>query len=83
MCFGPSLMISMESRSTTPWLSVPCIKTPSDQRPQASILRFIGAVLLEQSDDWQASSRYMMVEAFAQIDKEGITPILSITTKAA
>ena len=32
---------------------------------------------------WQTSSRYMMVEAFAQIDKEEIDPILSITTKAA
>jgi hypothetical protein len=32
---------------------------------------------------WQTSSRYMMVEAFARIDKEEIDPILSITTKAA
>jgi hypothetical protein len=32
---------------------------------------------------WQTASRYMMVEAFAQIDKEEIDPILSITTKAA
>ena len=31
----------------------------------------------------QTASRYMMVEAFAQIDKEEIDPILSITTKAA
>jgi putative transposase len=30
-----------------------------------------------------ALSHYMMVEAFAQIDKEEIDPILSITTKAA
>lgn len=33
--------------------------------------------------EWQTSSRYMMVEAFAQIDKEEIDPILSITMKAA
>ncbi|MFT3689324.1 hypothetical protein [Paenirhodobacter sp.] len=32
---------------------------------------------------WQTASRYMMVEAFAQIDKEEIDPILNITTKAA
>ncbi|WP_292267856.1 hypothetical protein [Marivita sp.] len=32
---------------------------------------------------WQTASRYMMVEAFAQIDTEEIDPILSITTKAA
>ncbi|MCB1311165.1 MAG: IS256 family transposase, partial [Sedimentitalea sp.] len=48
-----------------------------------SIMRLIGAVLFEQNDEWQTSSRYMMVEAFAQIDKEEIDPILSITTKAA
>jgi putative transposase len=43
----------------------------------------IGAVLFEQNDEWQTSGRYMMVVAFAQIDKEEIDPILSITTKAA
>ena len=31
----------------------------------------------------RTSSRYMMVEAFAQIDKEEVDPILSITMKAA
>lgn len=50
---------------------------------EAVIIRLIGAVLFEQNDEWQTSSRYMMVEAFAQIDKEEIDPILSITTKAA
>jgi putative transposase len=50
---------------------------------EASIMRLIGAVLFEQNDEWQTSSRYMMVEAFAQIDKEEIDPILSIATKAA
>ena len=44
-------------------------------------MRLIGAVLFEANDEWQTSSRYMMVEAFAQIDKEEIDPILSITTK--
>ena len=50
---------------------------------EASIMRLIGAVLFEQNDEWQISSRYMMVEAFAQIDKEELDPILSLTTKAA
>ncbi len=50
---------------------------------EASILRLTGAVLFEQNDEWQTSSRYMMVEAFAQIDKEEIDPLLSIPTKAA
>ena len=46
-------------------------------------MRLIGAVLFEQNDEWQTASRYMMVEAFAQIDTEEIDPILSISTKAA
>ena len=46
-------------------------------------MRLIGAVLFEANENWQTSSRCMMVEAFAQIDKEAIDPILSITTKAA
>ena len=50
---------------------------------EASIMRLIGAVLFEQNDEWKTASRYMMVEAFAQIDNEEIDPILSITTKAA
>ena len=45
---------------------------------EASIIRLIGAVLFEQNDKWQTASRYMMVEAFAQIDHEEIDPILSI-----
>lgn len=43
----------------------------------------IGTVLFEKNDEWQTPSRYMKVEAFAQIDKEEIDPILGITTKAA
>ena len=43
----------------------------------------VGDVLFEQNDEWQTLSRYMMLEAFAQIDKQEIDPILSTTTKAA
>lgn len=32
---------------------------------------------------WQTASRYMQIEAFAQIDHEETDPILSITTQAA
>ena len=50
---------------------------------EASITRLIGAVLLEQNDEWKTASRYMMVEAFANIDQEETDPILSIATQAA
>ena len=50
---------------------------------EASITRLIGAVLFEQNDEWQTASRYMMVEAFAEIDTEEIDPILSLSTQAA
>jgi putative transposase len=50
---------------------------------EESILRLIGAVLFEQNDDWQSQHRYMMVEAFSQIDAAQIHPLLSITTQAA
>ena len=48
-----------------------------------SIIRLIGAVLFEQNDDWQSQHRYMMVEAFSQIDIAQTDPLLSITTQAA
>ena len=50
---------------------------------QASITRLIGAVLLEQNDEWQTRNRYMMVDAFARIDHAEPDPILSISTDAA
>jgi transposase-like protein len=34
---------------------------------EASILRLIGAVLLEQNDEWQLQHRYMQVEAMAEL----------------
>ena len=43
----------------------------------------IGVGLFEQNDKWQTSSRFMMMEAFVQINKAEIDPILSITTRAA
>ena len=46
-------------------------------------MRLIDAALFEANDDWQTPGSYTMVEAFAQIDKEEIDPILSITTQAA
>ena len=50
-----------------------------------SITRLVGAVLLEQNDDWQLQHRYMQVEGMAELDtpqlEEGST--LQITPEAA
>ena len=34
---------------------------------EASIVRLIGAVLLEQNDEWQLQQRYMQVEVMAEL----------------
>jgi len=37
---------------------------------EQSIVRLIGAILLEQNDEWQLQSRYMQVEAMAELNIE-------------
>ena len=37
---------------------------------EAPFVRLIGAVLLEQSDEWQLQPRYMQVEAMAESTPE-------------
>ena len=34
---------------------------------EAAIIRLIGAVLLEQNDEWQLQHRYMQVEAMVEL----------------
>ena len=34
---------------------------------EAAIIRLIGAVLIEQNDEWQLQHRYMQVEAMAEL----------------
>jgi transposase-like protein len=50
---------------------------------EEAITRLIGAVLLEQNDEWQTQHRYMQVEAFSQTDQSSIDPLLSIQMQAA
>ena len=35
-----------------------------------SIIRLIGAILLEQNDEWQLQSRYMQVEAMVELNTQ-------------
>ena len=37
---------------------------------EQSIVRLIGAILLEQNDEWQLQSRYMQVEAMAELNSQ-------------
>jgi putative transposase len=38
---------------------------------ERSIVRLIGAVLLEQNDEWQFQNRYMQVESMAEFLQPG------------
>ena len=47
-------------------------------------VRLVGAVLMEQNDDWQTQNRYMQIEGFAEpADKNADLKPLQITPKAA
>ena len=59
------------------WIKIPVF------RVRRSAVFVIGAALFEQNDKWQTSSRYVIVEALAQIDQKEIGPNLSIMTKPA
>jgi len=37
---------------------------------EQSIVRLIGAILLEQNDEWQLQSRYMQIEAMAEFNTQ-------------
>lgn len=51
---------------------------------EESIIRLIGAVLLEANDEWQLQNRYMQIEAMAELDAPPIDdPALIATTEAA
>ena len=57
---------------------------------EASITRLIGAVLLEQNDEWQLQHRYMQVEAMAELmppiiegETESLPPPARIPSQAA
>lgn len=51
---------------------------------EGSIVRLIGAVLLEANDEWQLQHRYMQTEAMAELTPSPIDPVpTQISTVAA
>jgi putative transposase len=48
---------------------------------EESIVRLVGAVLMEHNDDWQTQNRYMQIEGFAELAAD-LKP-LQTTPKAA
>jgi putative transposase len=51
---------------------------------EKSIVRLIGAVLLEQNDEWQLQHRYMQLEAMGELLQPGAPPeTLALPPKAA
>jgi putative transposase len=50
---------------------------------QASITRLVGAILLEQNDEWQLQHRYMPLETMASIGEEQINSLPALNAKAA
>ncbi|MFN8722011.1 MAG: hypothetical protein ACK5YI_14380, partial [Rhodospirillales bacterium] len=52
---------------------------PSD----ASIIRLLGAVLLEQNDEWSVQTRYMQVEAMAELAATDTADPIQIPPPAA
>lgn len=49
---------------------------------EASIIRLIGAVLMEQNDEWQLQHRYLSVEPLADLDQLGQEPPLALARPA-
>src|SRR5215217_3860955 len=50
---------------------------------EGSIVRLIGAVLLEQNDEWQLQARYMQVEAMTEMLTDSPAEITALPPKAA
>ena len=42
---------------------------------RSSIIRLIGAVLMEQTDEWTESRRYMGIEVLAKVDQALTAPL--------
>ena len=45
---------------------------------EASIIRLVGAILLEQNDEWQLQHRYMTLETMNKLSEEQIPALPTI-----
>jgi transposase-like protein len=50
---------------------------------EASIIRLLGAVLLEQNDEWSVQTRYMQVEGMAELAAIDTSDLIQIPPLAA
>ena len=50
---------------------------------EASITRLVGAILMEQNDEWQLQHRYMTLETMTGLADETIGKLAQLAAKAA
>jgi putative transposase len=50
---------------------------------EAGIVRFVGAILIEQNDEWQLQHRYLSLETIAATEDGAAIELPAVLTEAA